>query len=327
MKNKGLKITLLVILVCVLIGTGIYLILKKGNETKEETKTEVITEKYVAYIKINPSIKLEYSRECTKYKDKIECNDPVVDNYELVNDDAKEIFKDVNLTSESKKLVDVVETIFQKVKEAGIEIKDVEIKSNWNNLENYLSTTESTSTKENKVDEKQVDVSEIIKEETKVQVEAKEQINTNIQNEVIEEEKIKEETAKKEAEEKARKEAEAKAKAEAEKKAREAQTINLSENVTYCHSMITYECDNCFSNNLITTLKNAKGHQVVSSNSNSITIKRITSLSGSYNSTTFFGTGYLSKITDAGGEEVGGAGGCEDLLTKDECSSYNLICK
>ena len=91
--------------------------------------------------------------------------------------------------------------------------------------------------------------------------------------------------------------------------------------------MMTYECDNCFSNNLINTLKNAEGHPVVSYSSSSITIKRITSLSRSYNSTSFFGTGYLSRITDAGGVEIGGAGGFEDLLTKEECSDYNLICR
>ena len=51
MKNKGLKITILVILIFALIGTGIYLIIKKGSEIKEDSKHEIFTEEYVQNIK------------------------------------------------------------------------------------------------------------------------------------------------------------------------------------------------------------------------------------------------------------------------------------
>ena len=321
MNKKVLGIVSVVIVLVAGIATSVILFL--NSRDKKEVTPKEINEKYVAYIKINPSIKLDYSRKCIKYNnERTECEEPVVDNYELVNDDAKDIFENVDLTANSKNLVDVVSLIFEKVKDAGIEIKDVEIQSDWNNIENYLEEA-STNNNQTTKTESTIDLKEIIKEEVTVQIKTEENIQATVENDEQEEIRIKEE----EAAAKAKAEAEAKAKAEAEAKAREAQTIYLSDNVTYCHSMQTYECDNCFSTSLINTLKNAKGHNVVSSSPSSITIKRITSLSGKYNSTTYFGTGLINKIKELAGDEVGGAGGCEDLLTTTECKEYNLICK
>ena len=76
---------------------------------------------------INPSVKLDYSRVCNEYKDGTkECTEPVVYDYELVNDDAKEIFKDIDLLSGTKDLSSVIDFICDKVKDSGIEVKNVD---------------------------------------------------------------------------------------------------------------------------------------------------------------------------------------------------------
>lgn len=338
MKNKSLIISIVLVIVLIIVFMVWFLTKgKPSNEAEPEDPKSVVstvTEKYMAYIKINPSIKLNYSYTCDVLKDGTrQCSDPIVNDYELVNADAKEIFKDVDLLANTKELSKVIDYICEKVEESGIEVINVDIQSDWDGLNNYLKEeNENQSTKEEIV-EKSYSI--------EVNVEKEEVITNNITtDEKIEEEKIKaEEEAKIKAEEearikaeeeaKAKAEAEAKAKAEAEEKARQraAQTIYLNDGVTYCHGMTTYECDNCFSTSLINTLKKAKGHSVVEATSSSITIKRMTSLSGKYNSTTYFGTGLLSKITEAGGEEVGGAGGCEDEVTKAVCSEFNLICE
>ena len=316
---------------------------KSSNEVvnkKEEVKE--VTDNYVAYIKINPSIKLEYSQKCNEIDGKKQdCEDPIVNTITPINDDAKEIFKDVDLLSEDKNLKNVLNKIYTKVEEKGIKVDKVEIESNWDNMNDYLS--KESSTEETKSTTKyNVTVNKV----------EKETIETTITSDEETEKKQKEEAAKKAAELKAKQEAEAKAKAEAEKKAKEeaakkaaeektkkeaaakkaaaekaAITIKLSDNVTFCHSMQTFSCKNCFNNTLINQLKSAKGHSVVKSSASEITIKVITSLSGKYNSSKFFGTSLISKIKSAGGEEIGGAGGCEDKVTKAICNEYHLTCQ
>lgn len=297
---------------------------KSSNEVvnkKEEVKE--VTDNYVAYIKINPSIKLEYSQKCNEVDGKKQdCEAPIVNTITPINDDAKEIFKDVDLLSEDKDLKNVLNKIYTKIEEKGIKVDKVEIESNWDNMNDYLS--KESSTEETKSTTKyNVTVNKV----------EKETIETTITSDEETEKKEKEEATKKAAELKEKQEAEAKARAEAEKKAKEeaakkaATTIKLSDNVTFCHSMQTFSCKNCFNNTLINQLKSAKGHSVVKSSASEITIKVITSLSGKYNSSKFFGTSLISKIKSAGGEEIGGAGGCEDKVTKAICNEYHLTCQ
>ena len=290
---------------------------------KEELKEETFTEKYVAYVQINPSVKLAYSRSCKKVGDaEPVCEKPLVDSYELVNDDAKEIYKDIDLLAETKDLSKVIELLCDTAKEKGIEVKNVEIKSDWEEFSTYFETARHEEIKENQNNENTTttDNNEIL---FNVNTQTEEQITVQIETDVQEEIK-----AKEEAEKKAQEEAEAKAKAEAEAKAKEeAETIYLADRVTFNHSMRSFCCDACFSDALINSLKNVKGTVFVSGDSSQITIKTITGLSGKYNTTTFKGTGVTNKITAAGGEECGGAGGSGDPLTTAVCSEYHLKCK
>ena len=292
---------------------------------KEEPKEETYTENYVAYVQINPSVKLNYSRSCTKTGDnEPTCEKPVVDSYELVNDDAKEIYKDIDLLAESKDLSKVIDLLCETAKEKGIEVKNVSINSSWDGFETYFeearkeelqeqqNTTENTTTP----DENEI----LFNVATETEETIVNQIQTDVQEEI---------TAKEEAEKKAQEEAEKKAQEEAEKAAKEeAETIKLSDGVSYSHSGRGYCCEGCFSDALIKSLKNAKGYAVTNADSSRIDIKYITKLTpDKYNTTTFKGSSLISKITNAGGEECGGLGGEAEPLTAAVCKEYHLKCK
>ncbi len=315
MKNRKTMIIVLVTLVSLALITGIILVVKKANEPKESLERKVLKEnieEYVAYVKINPSIKLDYTRKCTMYNDSTtECNEPEVEKYELVNDDAKEIFKDIDLLSGKKDLKSVIENICTTVQNAGIEVKDVSVQSNWNEINTYLTeenknTSNITENAEQPENNEETTTpafpinTEIVKEET---------ITETINEEV----KVEQEAKKV-----------AKAKAEAE---RIANTIQLNKNVVYSHSLETYECSGCLSSSLINQLKTAKGHYVKEATSSKITIGVITNLSGGYNAAKFKGTSLISKITAAGAEVTGGAGGSDEPLTLEVCKNYNLTCE
>ena len=131
-KNKKILICVIATLIIIgLIVRGIFLF-SKDNE--EKTQNKETTNNYVAYVKINPLIKIEYSQTC-----KIDtCNDPVVTKYELINDDAKDIYKDIDLIGTNNKLYDVLTLISKTAEDNNIEFETVEIYSNWDNLNNYI---------------------------------------------------------------------------------------------------------------------------------------------------------------------------------------------
>lgn len=140
-RNRKKLIEIIILLIIFLIAIGLVGIIRKNFSPKDDVVKIVKnnTEKYIAYIKTNSSIKLEYSYTCTLYSDGSEkCNEPKVYNYELVNDAAKETFKNVNILQNSSNLSNVIELIIKTVKENNINIKAVEIQTNWNKLDSYL---------------------------------------------------------------------------------------------------------------------------------------------------------------------------------------------
>lgn len=198
---------------------------------KEKPRTTIGTENknYIAYIKSNSAIKLSYGYTCLKYSDNtLDCDEPVVYRYELVNDAAKEKFNDTNLLEYNNELLYVINLVCEKIDK---EEQEILIQSDWNDIELYIknkitqNTNELTSFK---------NLEELIIFDYETNEVINSQINSDIQEEQKrkeqeellrkqEEERLKkeaEEKAKKEQEEKARKEKEAKAKKEAEEKAR-----------------------------------------------------------------------------------------------------------
>ena len=250
MKNK--KLVFVIIGVVLIVGLVAFFLLKDKLFDNSKKVVETTTDKYVAYVKINPSVKLEYEHVCKIFKDGTkECEKPAVYNYELVNDDAKEVYKDIDLLKDSKNLSDVIDLLCEKAKEKGIDTTEVSIKSDWTELNTYLTeekdakkaeTTESTNTEttETETNDDNTTTTEENNENTtatnttptyKVETEAKEEVINNISTDVEEEQK-----AKEEAEKKAQEEAEKKAKEEAERKAK---TIFLKDNVKYTIVLLT----------------------------------------------------------------------------------------
>lgn len=109
------------------------------NEKVDNNKNIQITNSYVAYVKINPLIKIEYTQTC----DKSGCSDPIVVKFDLVNDDAKDIYKDIDLIGTNNNLFNVLSLIVDTAKDNNLEFDNVEIYSNWNNLENYVSNNDN----------------------------------------------------------------------------------------------------------------------------------------------------------------------------------------
>lgn len=140
-KNKKIFIFIIIgLALIILIASGIFLFIKNNDEKEQNNE---ITNNYVAYISINPTIKLEFSQTCRNNNSEkninSNCDDPIVTKYELINDDAKTIYKDVNLVDITDQLWNVLDLINTTAKEHDIEVNTIEIYSDWNKIEQYIS--------------------------------------------------------------------------------------------------------------------------------------------------------------------------------------------
>ncbi len=351
LNKKGIAVLFIFIIVIIMIIMAIMGVFKKDVE-KEEKKEEIknVTENYVAYIKINPSIKLEYSRSCIDNK----CENPIVNNYKLVNTDAIELFKDIDLLQNEKDLSYVLELICDEVLKKGIEFDTVEIYSDWNKLDNYLNTKQDTtkwSYKINLLNSKQID--DTIKsdiEEEKVTKDKEKEEDKDKEEELAKEESSKKENVEKENKAKERVEGKSlennssnknnsstdtnnekttsnEKSSTDTKQNRDSTVIYLSDGVSYYQSGGAYCCVDCFSDELINELRSAKGYFVNIADSCTIDFIKISKLSPPYNSSTYFGVDLVSKIEAAGGENCASFGNGPEPLTVEVCDLYNLSCE
>lgn len=148
LKNKKILIGLLIIFILLIFGGAILLFNNNDNKQKETDNNKTITTNYTAYIKINPVIKLEFTQTCTNTEKNAnintECNDPVVTKYELINKDAQTIYKDVNLVDITDQLWSVLNLINTTAKEHDIDVKTIEIYSDWNKIEQFIDNQNNT---------------------------------------------------------------------------------------------------------------------------------------------------------------------------------------
>ena len=280
-----------------LIIGGVFYYVEKNKQPQHKEDSSVVVNKYTAYIKINPAIRLDYSQTCTKdEKESLVCQEPIVDNYTLINEDAEDIYEDVDLFSKGKTLDKVIEVICAQAEEKNIDTKSIEITSDWSEINTYIQ--ESAKTEETR--------------NYSVEVKPKEKIVEQINNDERQEEENKTTTT---------------TTTTTKKASVSSDTIDLNQGVTYDHNMFTYRCDKCFSESLLSSLRNVKGTCLMNASDSEITIKYITVLSEPYNTKTYKGTSPISKIEAAGGEQVGGAGGSDEPLTSAICKEYNLKCK
>lgn len=134
-----------VIVTILLVLVGGYFLCKNILE-KEEKKEVVNDEVYVMYISINPIIKLEFKEsyiECDDKKAHNKCDlKTEIIGYELINEEARRIYK--NLSLSGKDVKEVIPLLVQKIYDAGMAFTTINIKTNWlygysaNSIYSYL---------------------------------------------------------------------------------------------------------------------------------------------------------------------------------------------
>jgi uncharacterized repeat protein (TIGR02543 family) len=141
-KNKKIVIGIIIVLLILIVGVCFVLFNNKNNETKEGKVLK--NETFTAYLKINPLVKLTFDAsyyECTtkdgktsicgKYKSE-------VTKVELLNDDAKNIYKDIDFKGKSidSSITNLIVTAYDK----GYDIKNITLTTNWNYKKDELKT-------------------------------------------------------------------------------------------------------------------------------------------------------------------------------------------
>lgn len=129
------KIVILVLIILVIVGSVIVLLLSPSNE-KGKNDINVDNQKeenYIAFISINPLVKLDFKIECKNDN----CDEPIITNYELVNEDAKEIYKDIDF--KDRKLKDVLELLNSIAKDNNINNEYIDIYTDWKDSINYIT--------------------------------------------------------------------------------------------------------------------------------------------------------------------------------------------
>lgn len=104
-------------------------------QLKEKRESEETTNNYIAYIKLNPLLKLEFSQTCTKN----ECDEPIITKYELINESAKNIYKDSDLFNETNNLKNTLYLISDIAIDNKLVFDEINIYTNWNGMEKYLA--------------------------------------------------------------------------------------------------------------------------------------------------------------------------------------------
>ncbi len=125
MNKKNLETIILLIIILVLISI-IFVLIKNKNDNKQEPKQET----YVAYVKINPLVKLTFdvNYECNK-ENKCEPVDNKITNIDLLNDDAKNIYSDLEYKNKSLELV--IASLIDVADQNNKDISKVTVTSNY----------------------------------------------------------------------------------------------------------------------------------------------------------------------------------------------------
>ena len=124
MKKINKKIVFIVISVVLVIALALFITLNIFNKNKEET---LVVNQYNAYINIDALVKLSFSVSCKEDK----CDNPVVDDYVLVNDKAKDIFNEIDV--KNKELSDVLSLLVNTAKDKNVSFEKIDYYTDWNN--------------------------------------------------------------------------------------------------------------------------------------------------------------------------------------------------
>lgn len=136
---KSKKIVIIsIILVVLLIGVFCFLWFRKDNKGGEQTLKK---KTYIAYVKINPLVKLTFDFVCSQENDKGLCSEYTnkVTKIELLNDDAKNIYK--ALEFKNKSLNDVIASLILIAKDNNYDTSNVSVTTNFNHDLDNISTS------------------------------------------------------------------------------------------------------------------------------------------------------------------------------------------
>lgn len=149
MKKLSKKWIIIPSILLVIIGITLSLILFVFNCNDEHTYIGNNEHTYIAYVDINPLIKLNFKVSCDKDNN---CSNPIVSDYELINEDAKTIYKD--LVIKDKPLKETIELLANTVKDKDIVFKEIHIYSNYDKEEDFkVESTDYNITFDAKTDE------------------------------------------------------------------------------------------------------------------------------------------------------------------------------
>ena len=132
-------------MVIVVLISIIFVLIKNKSDNKQETKQET----YVAYVKINPLVKLSFdvNYKCDK-ENKCEKVDNKITNVDLLNADAKSIY--ANLSYKDKTIEEVVASLIDIANENHKDISNVPLSSTYEFNKDELVKTILSSLKTTK---------------------------------------------------------------------------------------------------------------------------------------------------------------------------------
>ena len=146
------KSIIVIICIMILLVIGLFFIVKTINKKKMSNTSTTTTAKVTRYemiVTINPQVRLvfEIDSSCKDDKEKcIETSSKVID-YELINDDSKTIYKDVDF--KGKSVYDSVVIICDKAKEKNIDTRNVYLTSTYkvsnDSIKDYIKTNTSSN--------------------------------------------------------------------------------------------------------------------------------------------------------------------------------------
>lgn len=130
-KNQKFIIALIGIILLIIITLGTFFIIKESKKDMKELKTEMHT----MYVKINPLVKLTFEvsyYECIDENgEKTICGDStqLVKDYELINDDAKEFYKEMDF--KNKDVMKVIISLCDTARDNNVGFNSLEITSDY----------------------------------------------------------------------------------------------------------------------------------------------------------------------------------------------------
>lgn len=128
--NKKLIIIICGIILLIGIVLAITIITLNNNKTDNDGGKTVDTT-YTAYVSINPLVKLTFKVSC---KNDV-CSEPIITDYELENDDAKEIYKDIEV--KNKTLDETIELLANTAKDNNYNFEVVNVYTDWESNEYF----------------------------------------------------------------------------------------------------------------------------------------------------------------------------------------------